>query len=137
MPLPRKVALVVDDDILVRDDIKKVLKNFDYEIIEAVNGREGVEKFQKQKFDLVTMDFMMPELNGAEAARKIRQLDKNILIIGLSSSHRRMEAECKKLGLEITVLSKFEMPEILTNYIKGIDDERSIARTRSESERNT
>ena len=137
MPLPRKVALVVDDDILVRSDIKKVLKAFDFDTIEAVNGREGVEKFKKQKFDLVTMDFMMPELNGVQTANEIRRLDKNILIIGLSSSHRRMEAECKKLGLVIPVLSKFEMPDVLINFIRGLCDERSSARTISGSEKNT
>lgn len=122
MPLPKKVALVVDDDSSIRKEIREILEEFEYDIIEAENGREGVQKFQQQKFDLVTMDFIMPELNGAEAVSVIRQLDKNVLIIGLSSSHNRMAAECKRLGFVIPVLSKFEMPEILTSYIKGIDD---------------
>ncbi|HEV2613369.1 MAG TPA: response regulator [Gammaproteobacteria bacterium] len=127
MPLPKKVALVVDDDGSIRAEIIKILKSFNYDIVEAVNGRDGVQKFQQQKFDLVTMDFLMPELNGAEAVSVIRQLDKNVLIVGLSSSHTRMEAECKRLHVEIPVLSKFEMPEILTNYIKGIDDGRGAS----------
>lgn len=124
MPLPKKIALIVDDDPTVRAAVKKVLMAFDFEVIEAVNGREGVEKFQQQKFDLVTMDFMMPELNGAEAASRIRALDQDVLIIGLSSSYRRMEAECQKLNLIIPVLSKFEMPEVLANTIRGLFDGR-------------
>ncbi len=130
MPLPKKVALVVDDDAHIRDVIKKVLKSFDFDIIEAINGRDGVEKFQQQTFDLVTMDFMMPELNGAEAAKKIRELDENILIIGLSSSYRRMETECKRLNFSIPVLSKFEMPEVLINFIRGLYDGREKSSSR-------
>ena len=134
MPLPKKVALVVDDDSHMRDAIKKVLTSLGFDIIEAINGLDGVVKFQQQKFDLVTMDFMMPELNGAEAACKIREQDKDILIIGLSSSYRRMETECKRLNVIIPVLSKFEMPEVLINFIRGLYDERSgggIGRNRS------
>ncbi len=124
MPSPKKLALIVDDDAYVRAAVKKSLLPFDFDIIEAVNGREGVEKFQQYKFDLVTMDFMMPELNGAQSAAKIRALDHDVLIIGLSSSYRRMEVECKKLNLIIPVLSKFEMPDVLTNYIRGLWDGR-------------
>jgi CheY-like chemotaxis protein len=118
MPLPKKLALVVDDDVYIRAAIKKILLSFGFDIVEAVNGKDGVEKFQQQKFDLVTMDFMMPELNGAQSASKIRALDQNVLIIGLSSSYRRMETECKAVGLIIPVLSKFEMPEVLANFIR-------------------
>jgi CheY-like chemotaxis protein len=136
MPSPKKYALVVDDDVFMRADIKKVLAKFDYEIIEAINGRSGVEKFKKQKFDLVTMDFMMPELNGAQAASEIRKLDKNIFIIGLSSSYERMKSACEKLGLNIPVLSKFEMPEILTNFIRELYHERDAGKTEGRSQEN-
>ncbi|MDX2164790.1 MAG: response regulator [Gammaproteobacteria bacterium] len=124
MPLPKKLALVVDDDVYIRAAIKKILLSFGFDVVEAVNGKDGVEKFRQQKFDLVTMDFMMPELNGAEAAKKIREQNKDILIIGLSSSYRRMETECRRLNFTIPVLSKFEMPDVLTDFIRGLCDER-------------
>lgn len=125
MPSPKKHVLVVDDDILMRREISTILKKFDFDVTEAVNGQDGVDKFQQQKFDLVTMDFMMPGLNGAEAAAKIRELDKTVMIIGLSSSYRRMEVECKKLNVIIPILSKLEMPDILTNFLEGREDGRT------------
>lgn len=136
MPLPKKYALVVDDDIFIRADIKKVLSQFNYEITEAVNGRDGVEKFKKQTFDLVTMDFMMPELNGAQAAYQIKKCHKDILIIGLSSSYSRMKSECEELGVDIPVLSKFEMPHILTNFLREQYDERDARAVDESPEKN-
>ncbi len=68
-----KKILVVDDlepnRILLR---KMLLALNDYEVVEAVNGREAVEKFREEKPDLVLMDIMMPDGDGFEAASEIK-----------------------------------------------------------------
>lgn len=64
--------LIVDDEQDIRNLIKIYLTNEQYEIVEASNGEEAVEKVD-DSFDLVLMDVMMPKLNGVEACHKIRE----------------------------------------------------------------
>lgn len=114
----QKSALVVDDDEDIRAKIKTELEQFGYTTVEAFDGKMGVDCFKKQSFDLVTMDFQMPELNGAEAASQIRALNKTVPIVGLSSSSSSMKAYCKKINLDIPVLSKQDLPGVLKSFLK-------------------
>ncbi len=65
--------LLVDDTLTNRNLIKAYLKNFPYEIAEAVNGKEALKMMKKQRFDLVFMDMQMPEMDGYTATRKFRE----------------------------------------------------------------
>ncbi len=66
-------VLIVDDAMFMRSMIKDILKDAgDFEIIgEAEDGNEAVEKFRELEPDLITMDIVMPELDGIEATQKI------------------------------------------------------------------
>ena len=87
----RKV-LVVDDEPNMRLLIKEELEEMGFEVEEASNGEEAIEKFQKGNFDLVTLDIEMPGMNGLEVAGKIREFKKNARIILLSAySHYKSD----------------------------------------------
>ena len=70
--------LVVDDDtinlFLVRTIIQELLPNSN--LIEATNGKEAIDIFQKENPDLIILDIQMPEMNGLEATIEIRKLEK-------------------------------------------------------------
>ena len=64
--------LVIDDDPDVRGFIAAALEDQGYLVRQASDGREGLAEVQRETPDLVILDFVMPEMSGAEVARKIR-----------------------------------------------------------------
>jgi len=69
---PIKKILIAEDEIINRLYLKTVLENHDFHVEEASNGKEALEKAQKNKPDLIFMDISMPYMNGLEAAAKLR-----------------------------------------------------------------
>ncbi len=76
--------LVVDDEEKIRIVIRKYAEFEGYEIEEASNGIDAVEKSKKKDYDLIILDIMMPELDGFSTCRKIRE-NKDTPIIMLSA----------------------------------------------------
>jgi two-component system, NarL family, response regulator LiaR len=80
-------TIVVDDDPLVRRLIKDTLQDAGVIVIaEAANGREGVELALFYRPDVVVMDYMMPELDGIEATRRIYDGDPEIRVVLLTGA---------------------------------------------------
>ena len=92
-------VLVVDDEEKIRAIIRKYAEFEGYEITEAENGMEAVSLCEKQDYDVIVMDVMMPELDGFSACREI-QKRKKIPIIMLSA---RGEEYDRLHGFEIGV----------------------------------
>ncbi|MGM0471394.1 MAG: response regulator [Bacillota bacterium] len=81
-----KGILIVDDAQFMRTMLSKLVEEEGYEVVgEAVNGIEAVEKYQEFNPDLVTMDITMPEMDGIEAMRKIKEEDPEADIIVCSA----------------------------------------------------
>lgn len=76
--------LVVEDDQEIQELIKQFLMTQQYKVIVASDGLEGMKHFNKQSFDLILLDVMMPNLNGFEVAKMIRS-QSNIPIIMLTA----------------------------------------------------
>lgn len=79
--------LIVDDMRIVRECIKMIIeKNSDFQVIGcACNGVEAIEMCEKYKPDVILMDVIMPELNGIDALVRIKEQDKKVKILMLSS----------------------------------------------------
>jgi len=80
-------VLIVDDQQLVRDGIKALLEiKDDFDIVgTASDGQQAMEILQKTPTDVVLMDIRMPGIGGIEATRQIRQMNKDIRIIMLTT----------------------------------------------------
>ena len=103
----RKTVLVVEDDIDLVGIYKEILELHDFDVHIALNGEEGVEKFKQTKPSLVIMDADMPVLNGYEAFKQIKEINKNanvIIVTGFSELEPKSQ-EVIELGL-IKVISK-------------------------------
>ncbi len=72
------VALVVDDDPVMRMLIRKVLEGDNFSVHEAGDGREGADRFMQLQPDIVLMDVMMPQLDGFGACREIRNAPQGV-----------------------------------------------------------
>ena len=82
-----KRILVVDDDIDFVQPIRKLLEVNGYEVIEARNGKEGIEKARSEKPDLILLDVQLPDIDGLEVVKRIRasEVDGSVSIIALTS----------------------------------------------------
>jgi DNA-binding response OmpR family regulator len=80
--------LVIDDDDQVRTLLRQVMEWANYEVIEACNGREGVQKHRKHPADLVITDLIMPEQEGLETISLFKKEYPHLKIIAISGGGR-------------------------------------------------
>ncbi|MBB5174144.1 response regulator [Texcoconibacillus texcoconensis] len=78
--------LITDDAAFMRMTLKNIVTAAGYEVVaEAANGYEAIEQYKETKPDLVTLDITMPELDGLEALKQIKQHDPDAKIIMCSA----------------------------------------------------
>jgi len=94
--MPKKI-LVVDDSEIVRNLHSFIFKSMGYEVVNAANGYEALEKLYQDEFDLIATDVNMPKMDGILLVKEVRKEDKykNIPIIMISTES---EAKDKQLG---------------------------------------
>jgi len=83
-----KSVLVVDDAVLVRRMLRDILGEAGYQVFEAVNGSDAVEKYAELWPDLVTMDLAMPGMSGFQAIDAIRAMDEGARVVVVSALSR-------------------------------------------------
>lgn len=69
---PRKTILVIDDSIVDRTFVEKTLSR-NYSVLTACDGHSGLEAARRHKPDLILLDFMMPDMNGSEVCRFLKE----------------------------------------------------------------
>lgn len=84
--MAKKKILVVDDEPKLIALLKAILEAENFDVLTAFNGKQGLDRLDKQTVDLVVLDFMMPDMTGSEVCRKIRENKKlrKVKIIFLS-----------------------------------------------------
>ena len=81
--------LLIDDDPQVLGMLAEMLRPTGYEIVTAMNGREGVQLYRQSPFDLVITDILMPEKDGLEVVLELRQDFPNVKLVTLSGGDSR------------------------------------------------
>ncbi len=112
--------LVVDDEQLIRKLVKDFLVKKNYEVTEAVNGREALEKFYADKdISLVILDVMMPEMDGWQVLRDIRENSKVPVIMLTAKAEEQDELLGFELGVDEYITKPFS-PKILLARVDAI-----------------
>ncbi len=112
-------VLVVDDEDLIRNIIKEYCNHEGYDVVEATNGYEAIEKVEDEDVNIIILDLMMPKLDGFSAYEQIKKI-KNIPTIILSA---RAEEKDKLLGFDMGVddyITKPFSPRELIARIKAV-----------------
>ncbi|MDB4868148.1 MAG: two-component response regulator [Cohnella sp.] len=92
--------VVVDDDPIIRMDIREMLEEEGYEVSgEARNGEEAIELVSRLKPDLVIMDVKMPVMNGIKAAQIIRKLHDSSILLLTAYSQRELVQDAREAGV--------------------------------------
>ena len=87
-------VLIVDDSRTSRKMLRNILEANGHEIVdEAVNGQEGVQKYQSCKPDIVTMDITMPIIDGVEALKMIKAMHKEAKVIMVTAAGQKTGAK--------------------------------------------
>lgn len=110
-----KNILICDDAAFMRMMIKDILTKNGYNIGgEAENGAKAVEKYAELKPDLVLMDITMPEMDGIQALKKIRESDPNAAIIMCSAmGQQAMVIESIQSGAKDFIVKPFQADRVI------------------------
>ena len=110
-----KNILIVDDAAFMRMMIKDILTKNGYNVVgEAENGLKAVEKYTELKPDLVLMDITMPDMDGIQALKKIKELDPNANIIMCSAmGQQAMVIEAIQSGAKDFIVKPFQAERVL------------------------
>jgi len=128
-----KTILVVDDIAFVRKTLTEILTEAHYEVIgQAADGREAINLYTKLKPDLVTLDLVMPNMSGIEAARQITKMDPSSRIIMITAmAHENLIMEAINSGARDYVLKPFTTPDILKALDRAFKDYTGNSRSRT------
>ena len=106
--------LVVDDEIRIREMIRKYAEYEGFQVTEAGDGMEAVELCETQAFDLIVMDIMMPNLDGFSACRQIKKTAPDMPIIMLSALGEEYDkVHGFDLGVDDYVVKPFSGKELM------------------------
>ena len=110
-----KSILICDDAAFMRVMIKDILTKNGYEVAgEAENGLKAVEKYNETKPDLVMMDITMPEMDGIQALKKIKEADANACVIMCSAmGQQAMVIEAIQSGAKDFIVKPFQAERVL------------------------
>ena len=111
-----KRILIAEDETAIRDFIVINLKRSGYEVVEAENGRQAIEKYNAcdGDFDIALLDIMMPEVDGLEVCKYLRQKSSTIGIIMLTAKSQEMDKVTGLLvGADDYVIKPFSPSELM------------------------
>lgn len=104
--------LVVDDTEIMRDLLAEVLHNDGYLVDKAVDGIQAVEMVAAQRYDVVITDMHMPRQNGLLTARRIHQLDSQMLIVMTDSYPDKLGEAASREGVVPVICKPFDLTEL-------------------------
>lgn len=117
-----KSVLICDDAAFMRVMIKDILTKNGYDVAgEAENGLKAIEKYNETKPDLVMMDITMPEMDGIQALKKIKEVDAAANIIMCSAmGQQAMVIESIQSGAKDFIVKPFQADRVLEAVKKAI-----------------
>lgn len=106
--------LLVEDEENLRSTIALNLELEGYDVLCAVNGKEALQLFKTNRFDIVVLDIMLPEINGLDVCREMRKENRNVFILFLSARSMGSERiEGLKAGADDYLSKPFNLEELL------------------------
>jgi len=113
-------VLVVDDEPQIRRALRLVLRANGYEVVEVGTGEAALDSLTVQTFDLMILDLMLPDLNGVEVCRRLREWSR--LPVVVLSAHGEEEVKVRALdeGADDYVTKPFSAPELLARMRSAI-----------------
>lgn len=122
--MPKKV-LIVEDNEDNRELVVKVLRNKGYEMVEAADGEEALEKAVAERPDLILLDISLPKLDGYEVAKRLKNMEEFQDIPIIAFTAHAMKGDREKVivaGFEGYIskpINVRELPDQVKSFIRG------------------
>lgn len=119
--------LLVEDEVHLQHAIKLNLELEGYQVQIAGAGTDAIRMFREQKFDLVILDIMLPEMDGLMVCENIRMYDQNIPVLFLSAKNTPADRiSGLKKGADDYLTKPFELEELILRISKLIERNKQI-----------
>ncbi|RMG43191.1 MAG: sigma-54-dependent Fis family transcriptional regulator [Candidatus Dadabacteria bacterium] len=123
----RKKVLIVDDEENIRSSLSLLLKN-NFEVKTAVDGNEALSLVKEDAPDLILLDVMMPNLDGIDTLKQLRDSNSNIPVIMLTAANTvRTAVQAMKCGAVDYLNKPFDVEELTTLIINTLDQQPTTA----------
>jgi DNA-binding NtrC family response regulator len=112
-------ALLIDDDTAVRESLRFYLEDCSYSVVEAANGKEGLEQFRATAPDIVLVDLRMPEMDGHQVLEVLsKETPKTPLIVISGTGHIKDTVKALRLGAWDYILKPINDLAILSHAMQ-------------------
>lgn len=116
-----KRVLIADDAAFMRLSLKTTIEKMGFDVVgEAENGKVAIEKYKTLKPDIVTMDCTMPEMDGLEALKWIKEFDPNCKVIMVTAIGQETMVRKAILSGAVNFIVKPFKEETLANVLNSI-----------------
>src|SRR5690606_17049892 len=116
---PSATLLIIDDDEVVRASLAAYLEDSGFNVLQAGNGLQGLQVFERDKPDLVICDLRMPQVDGLELIRRISDLQAEIPVIVVSGAGVMSDAvEALRLGAADYLIKPLEDLAVLEHSVR-------------------
>ncbi|BET60126.1 sigma-54-dependent transcriptional regulator [Geobacter sp. 60473] len=128
METPR--LLIADDDKKTRDFVAAFLKYKGYDVVQAFDGQDALEKLEVEDVHLVITDLMMPRVNGLEFVKKLKAMRPGTVVIAYSAfGNYEMTSNLLKAGVFFYLEKPFNLDELETHVKRGLEHQSLQSQT--------
>ncbi len=115
-------VLIVEDEALIRWSLRQKFVERGYQVVEAENGQAALEVFGEGLFDLIMLDYKLPDITGLDVLHGVRQIDTEVVVIMMTAySTIETAVEAIKLGAFNYIAKPFQMEEMLLTVDKALE----------------
>ena len=121
-----KKILIIEDEKKIRRFLQLELEHEGYSVHTAEDGAEGFEKFQKDYYDIILLDLMLPKLSGEEVCRKIREVSEIPIIILTAKDQILNKVELLDMGADDYLTKPFEIEELFARMRVALRNKKNF-----------
>ncbi len=115
-------VLIIEDESLIRWSLRQKFEERGYEVSEADSGETGLDAFDSGVYDLIMLDYRLPDMTGLDILRRIRVSDHDVVVIMITAYSNIEDAvEAIKLGAYDYIAKPFQIDELLLTVDKALE----------------
>lgn len=123
--------LIIDDEKAIRSTLREILEYESYQVDEAANGEEGLQKIENQEYDAVLCDVKMPKMDGLTVLTKAKEIDEDLPFVMISGhGNVEMAVEATKKGAFDFIVKPPDLNKLLITLRNTIDRKELVIETK-------